>query len=347
MGSQLIYSGIITKIRAMNKYLLNDSDFNEFSNSTSVSEIGNKLKNHKAYADILSPLEDHELHRGDLEKLLIQSLYKDYDKLFHFGNLHIRKFLRSYLIRHEIDVITYCFRIVFNHYAEPFDLKYKRDFFNLHSNISIDKLLLSTNELELIEALAETPYYSILKNIYNSGHATLFDYNLALDLYNYSTLWKERKKYTNLNEMTIVKRDIGSKIDLLNLQWIYRAKKYYNMAIGEIYSMLIPISYRLTTSILKQLVESSDIGEFTVVFNQSYYGAQLPNEHDLDLHEIYNQYLLHLYTIDCRSAPYSIAPINMYLYKKEMEIKKLTTVLECVRYGIDASETIKYIGGIA
>ena len=35
-------------------------------------------------------------------------------------------------------------------------------------------------------------------------------------------------------------RDRGSKIDLLNLQWIYRAKKYYNMKPADIYLLLMP-----------------------------------------------------------------------------------------------------------
>ena len=42
-------------------------------------------------------------------------------------------------------------------------------------------------------------------------------------------------------------RDRGSKIDLLNIQWIYRAKKDYNMKPADIYLMLIPIHYKLST----------------------------------------------------------------------------------------------------
>ena len=54
---------------------------------------------------------------------------------------------------------------------------------------------------------------------------TLYDYNLALDLYYYTSTWKEQKKILKKSDLELFMRDRGSKIDLLNIQWIYRAKK--------------------------------------------------------------------------------------------------------------------------
>ena len=60
---------------------------------------------------------------------------------------------------------------------------------------------------------------------------------------------------------------------------------------------------------------------------------------------MYAECLQHLYTVDRRRNPYSIATINTYLFLKEEEIKKLTTVMECVRYSLSPSETLAYVGG--
>ena len=84
-----------------------------------------------------------------------------------------------------------------------------------------------------------TEYYEPLRKLRDSNASTLFDYDLALDLYYYTTLWKEKKKVLKKRELEIFTRDIGSKIDLLNLQWIYRAKKYFKMQPADIYSMII------------------------------------------------------------------------------------------------------------
>lgn len=347
MGKLLTYSGIVTKVKSMNSKLLDDADYVKISQASNVSDIIAYLKTKESYADIFAPLGDYEMHRGDVEKLLVQSLYHDYIKLYRFGDSNVRRYLRSYIIRHEVDVIIYCFRIVFNHYAEPFDLHHKREFFDQYSCINIDRLISSTSEQELVEGLAGTDYYHVLKKLCDSGSATLADYNLALYLYNYSTLWKLRKKYVNPKEMQIITRELGNKFDLLNLRWIYRVKKHFTMSTSDIYSILIPVQFHLKLDELKTLVEAPTKEDFEKAFAETYYGKRYHYEDSLDLEQNYNKYLLHLYKADSRSNPYSLAPVNMYLYRREVEIKRITTALECTRYGITSSESLKYIGGIA
>ena len=60
---------------------------------------------------------------------------------------------------------------------------------------------------------------------------------------------------------------------------------------------------------------------------------------------MYAECLHHLYTVDLRRSPYSIAAVNTYLFLKEEELKKLTTALECIRYKLTPGETLAYVGG--
>ena len=53
-----------------------------------------------------------------------------------------------------------------------------------------------------------------------------------------------------------------------------------------------------------------------------------------------------LYLTDKRNDPYSIAIVNTYLFLKEEEIYKLTTALECIRYGLTKGKTLGYLGGV-
>ena len=80
MGNLLEYSGIVTKIRAMEAKLLSPEQFTEIANLGSVPEIADYLKKNTAYADVLDTLEEDQLHRGNIEKVLVQSLYRDYTK---------------------------------------------------------------------------------------------------------------------------------------------------------------------------------------------------------------------------------------------------------------------------
>lgn len=347
MGSLLKYSGIVTKIRAMSSDFLTTEDFIKISHSAHVLDVVTYLKQHPAYQDAFSNLNEQLLHRGDIEKVLIQSLYADYSKLYRFGNSHIREFLLYYLRRYEIDLINYCFRIVFNEYPEPFDLAHKREFFDKYSHISIDKLITSTNIEELVEQLKGTEYYEPLIKLQNNTNATLFDYNLALDLYYYTSLWKRRKKHLKNKELKASTHELGCRIDLLNLQWIYQAKQYYSLTTAEIYALLIPVNYHLSREQFKALVEAPTVEDFNHLVLETYYGKRYARHNLVALENMYRVCLSQCYKKGSKTYPYSYAPITMYLYRKEEEIRKITTALECIRYEIDSSETLNYIGGIA
>ena len=58
------------------------------------------------YADALNTLEEDQIHRGNIEKVLTQSLYHDYTKLYRFCGQKQRRFMRLILKNYEIDLIT-------------------------------------------------------------------------------------------------------------------------------------------------------------------------------------------------------------------------------------------------
>mgnify|MGYP000509014372 FL=1 len=97
--------------------------------------------------------------------------------------------LKSY----EIDLIDYCLRIVINHYKRPFDLHYKKEFFDRYSQLSIDRLITSRTTDELVDNLKGTEYYDPLKKLQDAQKVTLYDYDLALEL-TFTTCGKPVKK---------------------------------------------------------------------------------------------------------------------------------------------------------
>ena len=224
-------------------------------------------------------------------------------------------------------------------------LNYKKNFFDKYSQISIDKLITSRTTDELIENLKDTEYYEPLKRLKEKPNITLFDYDLALDQYAFAKVWKKRKKVLKKKELEILTRDYGSKIDLLNLQWIYRAKKYYEMKPVDIYALLVPIHYKLSTELVKELVEAPSVEEFDHILRKTSYWRHYDFNETLTIEQMYRDCLYHLYTVDRRRNPYSIATLNTYLFLKEEELRKLTTAMECVRYHLSPGETLAYIGG--
>lgn len=118
MGNLLAYSGIVTKVRAMQAKLLTDEDFQNIAAFHTVTEVAAYLKEHPGYRNVLADMDENRLHRGEIEKLLVQSLYSDYTRLYRFSGMDQKKFLELYLKRYEMNLINYCLRIVFNHYQK-------------------------------------------------------------------------------------------------------------------------------------------------------------------------------------------------------------------------------------
>ena len=346
MGNVMTYSGITVKIRAMQAKLLKDGDYEQIASMRSVPEVTEFLKEKPAYEKYLEEMDSTLYHRGNVEKILYQSLFDDYSRIFRFGGPQQKQFLKTYWKRYEVDVINYCLRIVFNHYQIPFDLDYKKEYFDRYSQISIDALVASKNVEELVDNLAGTEYYEPLKKIREMETATLFDYDMALELYYFTTLWKRQKRLLKGKELKLYARDCGTKIDLLNLQWVYRAKKYYHMLPPDIYSLTIPIHYRLSVKEYKTLVETPSLEEFLRQAENTWYAKKYDFGDGRTMEQTYKDCLRHLYLADRRQNPYSVASIYTYLYLKEEEIDKLTTALECIRYGLPRSETLAYMGGV-
>ena len=346
MGNVMSYSGIVTKVRAMQAKLLTEKDFENIANLKSVPEAIDYLKEKPAYADYVNRMDVSLYHRGNVEKVLYQSLFDDYTRIFRFAGMEQKKFLKIYWKRYEIDLINYCLRIIFNHYDKPFDLEYKKEFFDKYYQISIDKLITSRNIVELVDNLRGTEYYAPLQKLRDAEDANLFDYDLALDLYYFSSMWKKNKRLLKGKELELYTRDCGTKIDLLNIQWIYRAKKYYHMLPPDIYSLTIPIHYRISVEEFKMLVEAPTLEEFERQLGTTYYAKKLVGFEGKKLEHIYKECLKRLYLSDRRKNPYSIATVNTYLFLKEEEIYKLTTALECIRYGLSSRETLGYLGGV-
>ena len=308
--------------------LLKEKDYDTIAGLGTVTEAIEYLKDKTAYAPYVERMDVSLYHRGNVEKILYQSLFDDYSRIFRFAGMEQKTFLKLYWKRYEVDLINYCLTIVFNQYEKPFDLEYKKEFFDRYSQISIDRLITSKNIDELVDNLRDTEYYGALARIRDSGAGTLFDYDLALDLYYFSTMWKKGKRVLKGHEQKIFLKDYGMKIDLLNLQWIYRSKRYYHMTSAQIYALLIPVHHRLKKDVVKSLVEAENMSAFSQLLEQTYYAKRYDSFKVDTLESMYAAIMKHILSSESRQDPYSVATIYSYHYNKEHEVTRLIIALE-------------------
>ena len=155
----------------------------------------------------------------------------------------------------------------------------------------------------------------------------------------FRTMWKIKDKYLSKEERKILAQCFGTRMDMLNLEWICRSKKFYQPSPGEIYAMLIPIQLHLTRKEISRMVEAENLDILYGLIEASWYGrtglVHLDEDQDLDhlAHDIIDR----IYLKTSRKDPYSIAILNSYLYFKEREIERIITTIEKIRYGLGAS----------
>ncbi len=345
MGSLLSYSGITTKVRALSSFLLTKSDYAKMSELESVSEVVGYLKNNPTYEDEFEGLDENNLHRDEIERILRVALYNDFTKLYSFSNMKQREFLAIYSIHYEVYMLKTCLRLMFNHGQVNLDLSCYYSFFNKYSKINLEKLTSSNSIEEFINFLVGTPYYDVLWKFLSEPHPTLFDYEMALDTYYFSSVWKSKSKSLQGKDGLSVKAAYGAKLDLLNIEWIFRSKHYFHMEDADIYELIIPVNYRLKKEDIHNLVEAANAHDFYEVLSHTYYGRKFDPSifANNSLEDIFSPLLDRIYSIESRKNPYSVAILHNYLFQREKELTNVVTVVEGVRYRLPPTEILQII----
>ena len=343
MGTLLSYSGLSTKIRAMQSKLMSEKQYQEIAQLDSVIQIVAYLKKQPGFSDLWADLDENSLHRGDVEKLLPHTIHQNFAKLYRFANPEQRRFMALYFKRYELSVLKDCLRKVFDEGKAQLDLSLFQDFFDRHSKMDLEKLTSSSTVEELVNNLQGSEYYHPLKKLGTDYQPRIFDYGMALDQYYFANIWSVKEKLFKRRDLEEITKAYGNKFDMLNLQWIFRSKKYYHMGPADIYALLIPVHYRLSKNDIASLVEAPDEAEFRKILDTTYYKKRFPELSPENLEELYTLNLKTILETEARKYPHSVIMIYSYLYHKEHEVDRLTTAVECVRYGLSTAEILDYI----
>ncbi|MDR1766419.1 MAG: V-type ATPase subunit [Lachnospiraceae bacterium] len=342
MISLLDYSGIRTKTKALEGKLLSPHDFDSLAHAASVPEAVEFLRGRPGYGGIFANLESAYLHRDMIERLLNRSLYRDFEKLYKFATRRQRDFLDYYFLYLEISILKKFMRALAGRQNAPVDPGGDHAFFNRHSSLDLKRVAACTSLDELAQYLATTRFGAMLEGLLGKEGLTLFDYEMQLDRYFFTSFWK--RKWAKSLPLT---KCNGTKLDLLNLQWIYRSKKYYALDNAQIVSLLIPDTYRLKKGEISALVEAQGTTEFFDALRKTAYGKLLERTQDegghTDIERLYEQVLNRVYEQTEKEQPYSLATLNSYLYFKELEIRKIVTTVEGIRYGLGPDEIGSYV----
>lgn len=337
MKNQLEYSGLNTKIKAMQAKLLKSNDYMGLSECTGIKEAISVLANSPAYQKTFSGSHTDNLHREDIERLLMQNKYDDFTKIYRFSNPMQRNVLALFFLHYEIALLKKLLRSCISHSKSAFRFQDLKDFYLKHSHLDFERLLAAKNMQEFTEGLSGSFYEKSMKDLL-AKNANLFAYESMLDQLYFRRIWMEKEALHKSDDIHILTEIVGSKIDLLNVVWIYRAKKYYQMSFAQMQSLVIPIFHHLKKETIDKLIFSKTLDEFEQVFRTSYYKKNMDTEvSEFRPDDVYAKKMDDVYRKLQKQNPNSIATAAFYLYQKELEIETLISMIESIRYGRSAS----------
>jgi len=336
------YSSTFAKIKAMQSNLLTMEDYEQLLSKKTVSEISSYLKQNTNYKKVLSDIKEGTVHRGQLEIMLLSCYENEFIKIMQFEKGNNRKFLQIYFLRYEIESLKKMVRMLETGTLSKFSFDLNSYFVKFFT-IDIEKLITSTGISQFIENLKGSVYYDILSPfIISREHLNIFSIEIALDVYYFKMAWRYKEKFLDEDDKNIVTNTLGSEVDLLNIMWILRCKKYFNTPNEIIYSFLLPMKYKLSTGELKNLVECEAYEKVLTQLQKTHYKDIFVND-DMFLEQFYFNFVLKNMQKYANKYPYSIMTVLNYLHKMENEVTNITKIIEGIRYNINPSEIRKYL----
>lgn len=327
---------------------MNDEDYERLLAEKNVKDICAYLKTTDGYGEVLSGMDEREVHRGQLELLLEREIVDEYVRLYNFMDNSKRAVMKFWFMRREVEFLKREIRHIYTHEERSEDEinQGKFDaFFKTHTKINGEVMHNASTLADCIIACKGTPYAQVLERAESVG-ADLFSMSMMLDMYYYKSIWHTASQMLDKKQFTLFKRLIGTKIDMLNLMWIYRGKKYFKFGNEIIFTYLLPVRYRLSEDVTKQLVTTPSADAFVDAVGALSGYADLFTDCDKgkfpesNYRRIYNKLSKTVFA----SYPDSMVAVYAYLNLREVEIDNITTVIEGIRYNLNSDFIRTHIG---
>ena len=339
------YSAIAAKIKAIKSSCLSGEDYDELLSKNSVPEVYSYLISSTGYKSVLSELDKDSIHRGEIEKKLRLEMINEYNRIYSFMNLEQKKMFDFWFARREIEYLKRGLRYLYNHETlrETDDEEFFEEFFSKHTRLDCEAIKNASTLDQFIEACKKTPYAAVLERSQNIS-ADFFSISMMLDSCYYRNIWKAKDKHLKGSDRKTFEKIIGAEIDMHNIIWIYRSKKYFNMSPEITVTYLMPIRYRLSEETVKMLVSAPNADDVVRIVSGTAYKELFANiENDIFPEENMSRIDTRIAKSVLRTEPQSMAAVYAYFDLKDYEIFNITTILESIRYSLDRQTIRRHI----
>jgi len=318
------FAALNTKIRVLERELLTNKDYLNLIGLNSVEACINYFLEETYYSKLLEDLKAKDL--SSVENLFYKNLLVKYDKITSFLHIEYRKIFKAIFMRYEVEHIKKYLRKL--NQNKTVEMLYK-NFENAKYSDLDYKVLSSAKTLEaFVEHLKGTDYYKILY-YHLSSEDRLFYMEMSLDIHYFNRLNNEMKKKFGHQKRNTILEILQKNSDLLNIQWIYRGKKYYNFSSEELLNYVLLTGYYFKYKDLKSLCYAKTTQELVNRLKDSKYGFLFKDEENFEflMERNVERYIYQLFKDLEKVSTLNINKSIGYMHKLEYEMRDIFTIL--------------------
>lgn len=339
MGDIAKFAALNTKVKVLEGRLLKKEDYDALLKADTLEEAVEYLMSNTWYGDLMNGFIYNGKNLEELEIMLSKSYFHNLERFFKYMTDSYRKYFKTIFMRYEVENIKIFLRAL----SKNQPLEGIRSHLLIHnsSKLEYDVLMTSRTVGELIDNLKGTPYHRILSNYADETSETMLFYmEMNLDRLYFDTLKKITGKLKDNDEIRNVGGLLAMNIDMLNLQWIYRGRRYYGLSSEELLNYALGGGKHFKFEDLKKLCYTSSAEELVGIIKASCYGFLFEDMTDFEIYmeRSMQRYLYKMFTVQKVKNQMNIVETMIYMHQTEYEIRDLFSIFEMKRYGISGEE---------
>lgn len=330
--------------------MLSREDYMRLLECETVGAIASFLSRTEAYGRYFDGTpHPEELRRWELEEIITLVPVMEEAPFGRYLGRMRSSLLDAWGARFDVEVIKRVLRMIVTGLGSREALR--RWVGSAPLSLADEERLLSAQSLrDVLESVRGGPLEKVLgdplRRVEKEARGeALFHAKTAMDSFFLTRILSEARKLP-VPERRWVRRLFGVRVDLINIYWIYRGRRFFRMSPEEALAMTLPVRYRLGFEALTTFAFAPDAGSMVALMRESRYGAAFPEDApggdatavslvEMELeHDLY-RFLWSAASEIFRSGSAGVHVPLAYLTLRELEVKDLFTIIEGVRYHYD------------
>lgn len=338
MNPNMAYYALATKIATKKGRILNKNDWNKYLDCSTVEQLTHLLKSNSEFGKAFKDIPSDNLDRDDLETVLLRFKTLEIENLLHYFSGPYKEFIKTILMEAEIQDLSLIIRkITKGESLEKIEERFVHS--RIYTNLNFEELVNFNSVDQIIQKLKGTPYYNGLSN-FTKEDALSREFHIEMKMYLalYKSLFEKTEKLKK-DDQKAVKQVLGVKIDLLNIQWIYRAKKYYEISPEEIFIYSLAGGTVLGYNRLKKLCYAT-VEEFKKLLKDFLRNDIFKDLNDADINVVIDSYMLDYLK---KNSFDNIGTALSFIYMLNIIINDLTSITEGIQYQVPREKLKNYL----